>query len=64
MAKKKVKQKWVQDGESITLTVKVPHKRRRPVMLYSIEFNFGLNSIDDKKKVRYNRKQKHRNKDD
>ena len=59
MAKKK-KLNWVQDGSKLTLTINAPRKHRRPVMLYSIEFNFKSN-IDDKKKTRYSRKSKHKN---
>lgn len=57
---KKKKVKWVQDGSKITLTIKAPRKHRRPTMLYSVEFNFNHIAVDDKKKVRYTRKQKHR----
>lgn len=59
MAKKK-KEKWVQVGDTLVLTVKARRKRRRPDMFYSIEFNFKSSRIDDKKKVRYNRKQKYK----
>lgn len=61
---KKVKAKWVQKGKKLTLTIDAPRKRRRPVMLYSIEFNFQPKLIDDKKDVRYTRKQKHKKSED
>ena len=54
---KKGKAKWVQDGSKLTLTIKAPRKARRPVMMYSIEFNFQPKVITDKG---YSRKKKHK----
>lgn len=58
---KKNKAKWVEEGDSIVLRIKAPRKARRPVMLYSIEFNFRPKVITDKG---YSRKEKHKKKDD
>jgi hypothetical protein len=46
----------------ITITVNIPRKARRAVELYSVEFNFRPKVVKSKKE--YNRKDKHKNKDD